>query len=314
MLRNAKDLRGYALRATNGEIGSVEDLYFDDEGWAIRYFVVDTGHWLRGRKVLISPLAVGHPDWMSRLLPVSITRAQVEHSPDVDTERPVSRQHEAAHLGYYGYRSYWEGGGSWGLGAYPGGLMPPSPVDGVTNRGTPATHAPDDVHLRSCRATIGHHIMARDGEIGHVEDLLVDELDWAIRYLIVDTSNWWGGHRVLISPQWIEAAHWSDATISVDLTREAVKTSPPYDATAQLERQQEQGMFEHYGRPGYGPGPPVEPPQHHQPGEVHHRSESDSNPRQSRGVTARGAPAGRPRQWRPVGRHAGPLAGRRRGR
>ncbi len=103
MLRNVKDLRGYAIRSTDGVIGEVDDLYFDDEDWAIRYLVVDTGGWLPGRKVLVSPVAVGHPDWMARVLPVSITKAQVEQSPDIDTQRPVSRQYEAAYFGYYGY-------------------------------------------------------------------------------------------------------------------------------------------------------------------------------------------------------------------
>src|SRR6185312_12527406 len=134
MLRNAKDLRGYTLRATDGEVGSVEDLYFDDDGWAVRYFVVDTGHWLLGKHVLISPRAIGHPDWMSRLLPASLTRAQVEHSPDVDTERPVSRQHEAANLRYYGYPYYWGGAGMMGLGAYPGGLMPQDRANAAISR------------------------------------------------------------------------------------------------------------------------------------------------------------------------------------
>ena len=105
MLRNVKDLRGYAIRATDGVIGRVDDFYFDDEGWAIRYLVVDTGSWLSGRKVLISPIAVGSPDWTTQVLPVSLTRTQVEHSPDIDTRRPVSRQHEAEYFGYYGYRT-----------------------------------------------------------------------------------------------------------------------------------------------------------------------------------------------------------------
>ena len=103
MLRNVKDLRGYRIRASDGVIGKVDDFYFDDETWAIRYLVVDTGTWLSGRKVLISPIALGHAGWMGRQLPVALTRAQVERSPDIDTKKPVSRQHEAQYLGYYGY-------------------------------------------------------------------------------------------------------------------------------------------------------------------------------------------------------------------
>jgi len=252
MLRNIKDLRGYAIRATDGVIGEVDDFYFDDEDWAIRYLVVDTGRWLSGRKVLISPLAVGHPDWLGQLLPVSLTRAQVEKSPDIDTRKPVSRQQEAAYFGYYAYPYYWGGAGLWGMGAYPGSLAAENRVEAqLKPRWIHPTPTADDCHLRSCRAVIGHHVHATDGDLGHVQDFLVDEHTWAIRYLIVDTSNWWGGHQVLIAPQWITTVSWSDAKVSVDLTRQAIKDAPPYDSLAQLDRQQEQSIYEHHDRPDY---------------------------------------------------------------
>ena len=238
MLRNIKDLRGYAIRATDGAIGKVDDFYFDDEDWGIRYLVVDTGSWLSGRKVLISPIAVGHAGWMARRLPVALTRAQVEHSPDIDTRKPVSRQHEAQYFGYYGYPYYWGGAGLWGMGAYPGSLTAQGRIEeDLKAHGTHATPTADDCHLRSSNAVIGHHITATDGDIGHLEDLLVDDHTWAIRHLIVATSNWWGGHRVLVAPQWIKDVSWSEAKVSVDLTRQAVKDAPPYDSAAQLDRQ-----------------------------------------------------------------------------
>ncbi len=252
MLRNVKDLRGYAIRATDGVIGHVEDFYCDDDDWAIRYLIVDTGTWLPGRKVLISPLAIGHPDWAGQLLPVSLTKAQVEKSPDIDTRKPVSRQDEAKYFGYYAYPYYWGGGGLWGMGAYPGSLDVENRVemDMKAHAVTP-NRSPDDSHLRSCAAVRGSHIHATDGDIGHIEDFLVDEHSWAIRYLIVNTSNWWGGRQVLVAPQWIERVSWSDAKVSAGLTREAIKSAPRYDEAAQLDRQQEQAMYEHYGRPGY---------------------------------------------------------------
>jgi sporulation protein YlmC with PRC-barrel domain len=252
MLRNVTDLRGYAIRATDGVIGHVDDLYFDDDDWAIRYLIVDTGSWLSGRKVLISPLAIGHPDWMGQLLPVSLTKAQVKKSPDIDTSKPVSRQHEAEYFGYYEYPRYWGGAGLWGMGAYPGSLTTENKFEAeMKARRAPPRQTPGDCHLRSCRTVIGHHIQAKDGAIGHVEDFLVDEHTWAIRYLIVATSNWWGGHHVLVAPQWIDAVSWSEANVSVDLTRNEIKAAPPYDSAAQLDRQQELGIYEHYGRPGY---------------------------------------------------------------
>ena len=263
MLRSMNDLEGYAIRASDGTIGHVKDFYFDDAAWVIRYLVVDTGGWLSSRKVLISPIAIGRPNWAEKVLPVSITKEQVKNSPDIDTQKPVSRQHEISYLGYYGYPYYWGGAGLWGAGAYPNmmmsgypGLVPtPSTVQSEEQRADAQAevmrHRDDDPHLRSCKAVMRYHIQATDGDIGHVQGLLVDEETWAIRYLVVDTSNWWLGHQVLIAPQWIENVNWPETTVSVNLTRQAVQDAPPYDSAMPLNRQEEMGVHEHYGRPGY---------------------------------------------------------------
>lgn len=252
MLRNVRDLRGFAIHATDGLIGAVDDLYFDDEDWAIRYLVVETGGWLYGRRVLITPAALGHPDWPGKALPVTLTRAQVEGSPDIDTRKPVSRQQEAAYLAYYGYPYYWGGAGLWGMGASAGGLTTEVGFEQeMKDRRDAETEPPQDTHLRSCESVIGHHVHATDGDIGHVQDMLVDDRHWSISYLIVDTSNWWGGHQVLVAPRWIESVSWPEAKVLVGLTRQAVQDAPAYDAAEGLERGQEEGMHEHYGRPGY---------------------------------------------------------------
>jgi|ERR1022692_1124059 hypothetical protein len=263
MLRSMKDLEDYAIGATDGTIGHVKDLYFDDEAWVIRYLVVDTGTWLSSRKVLISPIAIDHPNWADKVLPVSITKEQVKNSPDIDTEKPVSRQHEIQYLGYYGYPYYWGGAGLWGGGTYPNIMMPdypgfvstPNAVESDAEKAyaqaEEVRHQDDDSHLRSCKAVISYHVQATDGDIGHVQGLLVDEETWAVRYLIVDTSNWWLGHQVLIAPEWIQDVSWPDATVSINLTQQAVKDSPPYDSAVQPDRKQEIGIHDHYGRPGY---------------------------------------------------------------
>jgi sporulation protein YlmC with PRC-barrel domain len=256
MMRNVTSLRGYAVRATDGVIGKVDDFYFDDEDWGIRYLVVDTGKWLSGRKVLISPIAIGAPDWMIQELPVSLTKAQVKRSPDIDTRKPVSRQHEAEHARYYGYPYYWGGAGLWGMGAYPGNLTAEDVINETLRAAAP--HRPvtaDDCHLRSSNAVMGYRIRASDGDIGNVDDLLVDDQTWAIRYLIVDTHRWWSGRRVLVAPRWIDDVSWSMATVSVDLTRDAIKGARPYDSEAQLDRQREQALHDHYHRPGYWAAP-----------------------------------------------------------
>ena len=270
MLRNTKDLAGYAVEATDGTIGQVEDFYFDDQKWVVRYLVVDAGSWLSRRKVLISPISFGQPDWPQEKLSVSLTKEQVKNSPDIDTDKPVSRQHEMSFFGYYGYPYYWGGGGLWGGGLYPNMMLPGYGGFGSLNataleegnayarteaaRAEGARHEDDDPHLRSGKAVEGHHIHASDGEIGHVQGLLVDDETWSVRYLVVDTSNWWGGHEVLVAPQWIVGIDWHEETVAVNLTRQAVKDAPPYDSKAPLDRQQEIATYQHYGRPGYWTG------------------------------------------------------------
>ena len=252
MLRNVNNLRGFAIHATDGEIGEVDDLYFDDENWTVRYLIVDTGGWLAGRKVLISPYALGVPNWEGRQLPVKLTKSQVEGSPDIDTQKPVSRQHEAHYSSYYGYPYYWGSEGLWGLGTYPG-IVPADSKEAAPpqERKDAWPQESADAHLRSCQELGGYHIHALDGDIGHVKDMLVDDHSWAIRYLIINTSNWWGGHLVLVSPQWVDEVSWADSKVSVGLTRQAVQEAPPYDPAVPVDRALEEAIYDHYGRPGY---------------------------------------------------------------
>jgi sporulation protein YlmC with PRC-barrel domain len=263
MLRNSQELKLYAMAATDGEVGHVSDLFFDDEDWVIRYLVVQTGSWLMSRQVLISPYSLGKPDWKNKRLPVHISKAQVKASPDIDTDMPVSRRHEAAYADYYRYPYYWEGSGYWGDGLYFPTLMAPDytgqgPMGRVQNetadsyaRAEASRHGDDDPHLRSCKAVVGYHVHAKDGDLGHISEMLVDEETWAIRYLVVDTSNWWMGQKVLVPPQWMTAISWDESKIEIDLTRETIKNSPSYESTGDLNRQQERALYQHYGRPNY---------------------------------------------------------------
>jgi hypothetical protein len=255
-----KDMEDYTIGATDGIIGRVKDFYFDDDAWVIRYLIVDAGEVRPGRRVLISPIAIGQPNWSEKILPVTLTRKQVADSPDIDTDKPVSRQQEMGYLGYYGYGSYWGGGGLWGAGIYPDVLQAglqsaESRTDKAAGRGASVveSHQHGDPHLRSSNAVMRYYVHARDGDLGHVQGFLVDERSWAIRYLIVNTSNWWLGHDVLIAPQWIDRVDWTECTVSVGMARQTIKDSPPYDSETPLDREQETGIHSHYGRIGYWP-------------------------------------------------------------
>jgi hypothetical protein len=249
MLTN-KHLNDFTIRATDGELGTVRDVYFDDETWAIRYLVVDTGKWLSGRHVLISPMSVVHTDWKAKQLDVALTARQVEHSPDIDTHQPVSRQHEAEYLGYYGYPYYWGGPYLWGPAFYPAGLA------GFSNPSAEAIaerireQSPDS-HLRSTESVTGYHVEAADGEIGHVDGFVVDDEAWTIRYFEVATRNWLPGKKVLVSPAWIERVSWTDSKVFTGLSREAIKEAPEYIESRKITREYENRLYLHYGRPPY---------------------------------------------------------------
>jgi hypothetical protein len=243
-------LNGFAIHAKDGEIGTVDQFYFDDETWAIRYLTVDTGGWLGGRKVLISPISVSNADWQARRLDVALTKKQVENSPDILTHQPVSRQHEAAYLGYYGYQTYWGGPNMWGPVSYPSGLVGPIDASPAELADMLRRESPDS-HLRSAEAVTGYNIDAADGEIGHVAGFIIDDRAWAIRYIEVATQNWWPGKKVLVSPNWVERVSWAESKVLVALTRESIQNGPAYDESMPISREYENRLYAHYGRPPY---------------------------------------------------------------
>jgi len=283
MLRSIEELEKYDVQANDGPIGRVHDFFFDDESWVVRYVVVETGGWLSERKVLISPISIGRADAEKGRLQVLLDREQIKNSPDIDSDMPVSRQHEIRYLNYYGYPYYWGGSGLWGAGSFPSLML--SDIDdranaiadeedrlmrsehsdqrtfepGHINRGQASISGipkfestnTEDPHLRSCKSVLNHEIQATDGLIGHVEGFLVDEDTWAIRYLVVQAGHWWSGHKVLIVPDWITSVNWFESTVTVDLSRAAVKESPHFESAAELDREQELGLYKHYGRDGY---------------------------------------------------------------
>jgi hypothetical protein len=258
MLWTASGIEGYAIRARDGVIGTVTDFLFADDSWLVRWMVVDTGNWLSGRKVLLPPTVLGHPDPVTHEFPVRLTMQQVRDSPEIASDRPVSRQDETNIYGYYGWRPYW------GDGFFMGGY-------GFAGDGRLAAQAQDasgreaeiasmrlndgDPRLRAVAEVTGYHIRATDGEIGHVKDFLLEEADWSIHYLVVDTMNWWPGKQVLISPASVHDINWPDNLVNLKVDRQKVKSSPGYDETTTVDRNYERLFHNYYGGSG-APGQP----------------------------------------------------------
>lgn len=249
MLRSMKEIEGYTLETTDGEIGRCKDFLFNDRQWVLRYMVADTGKWLPGRKVLISPISLGVPDWRSRRFPVALTKDQIKGAPGIHSDEPVSRQYEAELFAHLGYLPYWGGSNVWGSSTFPRHLRSLEAADAsgvavaVETKGNP--------DLRSLNEVTGYRIHARDDEVGHVEDLIVDDDQWIIRYLVVDTRNWLSGRKVIIPPHWVARFDWKEKAAHVDLTREQIKHSPEYESGAPVNRTYETRLYDYYGRPVY---------------------------------------------------------------
>jgi hypothetical protein len=244
MLYKAKALKGYKLHGLDGELGEVREFYFDDHRWTIRYLIAETGNWLADRQVLISPHALAEVNTQEKYICVNLTKNQIENSPSLANDKPVSRQYEAEYYGYFGYPAYWEGSNM--VGVYPYIMR-----DLEKRKKSAQAKKAWDPHLRSTQDVSGHVIHASDGEIGHVDDFIIDDGTWAIRYLIIATRNLWPGKKVLISPAWIEDIIWESRTVYVNLLREMIRNAPEYTEETLLTRDYETGLHRHYNYQGY---------------------------------------------------------------
>jgi uncharacterized protein YrrD len=225
MLYKAKTLKGYTLKSLDGEIGNAREFYFNDQTWVIRYLIADTGAWLIGRQVLISPYSLTGVEQENRHIVVNLTKKQIEDSPPLSNDIPVSRHYEEAFFAHLGVPLDWD----------------------AQMRGPD----PWDPHLRSTHDATGHHIHAEDGNIGHVDDFIIDDKSWAIRYLIIETGDWWPEKKVLISPQWIARISWEQSKVFINLSREAIRRSPEYMEDSLPTRNYETELHRHYKRQGY---------------------------------------------------------------
>lgn len=226
MLRSINHFHGTTLGAVDGNIGHVKDIYVDDQSWAVRYLVLDTGSWLSGRQVLISPHAFKQLDVSGKRLAVKLTKKQIEDSPVIETHKPVSRQFEIDFYQYYGFAFYWQGSGLWGMGGFPMPASSPvlTPDDALMAPG-PEPRDDDDPHLRSTNAITGYHIEAYDGAIGTVSDFIMDDMNWSIPELVIKTGGWFSGSHVTIPTTTVDHIRYESSSVYIHMTREAILRS-----------------------------------------------------------------------------------------
>jgi sporulation protein YlmC with PRC-barrel domain len=248
MKRKIKSLTGFTIGATDGIVGKVKEFYFDDKTWTIRYLIVETGNWLMSKKILVSSVALLTPDWENKIFPVNLTLQQIKDSPDINTDMPVSRQHEMDLYSYYSLGNYYWAGG---MGMSDIGMSYPLSLNQEVHNETDASVADrkdEDHHLRSTEKVTGYRINATDGKIGDVEDFIIDDQTWEINFLVVDTGNWFPGKKVLISPKWIMEINWETALVVVTLSELQVKNSPKYIPRQEISNHFENSLQNYYER------------------------------------------------------------------
>lgn len=251
MLNKVKTLKGYKLNCIDGEIGKVKEFYFEDHNWTIRYLIADTGNWLVGKQVLISPYALNGVNNEDQYIVINLTKNQIENSPSLASDKPISRLYEEDCCSYYEWPAYW---GNPNLGV-TGGLYPII-ANGQNHEKLMESESTQgdkdlDTHLRSTHELSGYTSHATDGEIGHVEDFIIDYETLEIRYLVIATMNWWPGKKILISPKWIERVSWKESEVFVNLIRETIKQSPEYTEDSLITRDYETKLHQHYNQQGY---------------------------------------------------------------
>jgi uncharacterized protein YrrD len=262
MLKPINELNNYKVLAVDGVAGHVHDIYFDDAAWIMRYLVVDTGTWLPGRKVLISPLALERPNWETNTVPVNFTQVQIENSPEIDTRKPVSHEEELKLLQYFQWPDYWQDVTP--VDAAIAGIEPDEYLAAIRVAATTLERVEDavsekisipdhkgDPNLRSTNEVTGYHLEVEGGRVGQVEDFIYDDNVWTLRYLLVDTGNWWPDKKILVAPQWIEKISRVSSVVQLNLSQSLIENSPEYDPSLPISRSYERKLFDHYGRSGY---------------------------------------------------------------
>mgnify|MGYP006292844169 CR=1 FL=1 len=249
MLHRAEELEGFTIHAEDGELGKIEDVYFDDAKWTIRYFIVRTGSWLFGKEVLLSPLSMEKIEWHAHEVRMALTMEEVENSPAVETKKPVSKHEEAQFVSYFGHPVYWGGASLWGSALYPAAIF--AEPRSEASRELEEMKKQHDHHLRSVREVRNYRLDTMDDEIGRVTDFIFDDETLAVRYMEVKTGKILGGRQLLISPSWIEQVNWAEGTVGVDMRTEIVENAPAYDPSEPIDREYENKLFEYYGRAKY---------------------------------------------------------------
>ncbi|MCE5328364.1 MAG: PRC-barrel domain-containing protein [Planctomycetaceae bacterium] len=243
-LASMRTLASARIHAADKPIGKVEDFYFEQRNWIVRYLVLDTHVWLPGRRVLVAPAAVEDIDWSQGEVHLALSREQVRNSPSVDDKVTISREHETMLAKYFGWLPYWE--------SRP---LPESLSRSVAAEARPEDrielerHRKPESTLTAYRETLQYNLAAIDGEFGSVEDFLIDPQTWEMRYVTADVGTLFHKRLVMLSTDWLADISWARRQVRSKMTQDRIRSSPPVPEV--IDRAYEIALHEHFARPGY---------------------------------------------------------------
>lgn len=259
MLRKLHSLKSFVVNGRNGKLGTVDDFYFDQKQFVVRYLVIDTGNWLKHEETLISTHAIDDIDFENREIHVSLSSEQLEESPSIEKNSPISKTKEKALIEYFGWPDYWKKTHSSDSEFIHAGITERKKLLNFKTIEKEAAKQKSEIvetNLRSLEEVRGYKIHAKDDKFGHLEDLFVEEEDsWIIRYLLIDTRNILEGKSVLIAPDWIESISWFNKEIFVSKDKKEIEDSPEYEepkeAKSYIDKSYEELLYDHYDEKKY---------------------------------------------------------------
>ncbi len=245
MKRSLKELKGYSIQAIDGEKGKVKNFLFDDETWIIRYLDADLGNFFKEKRVLIPKEHLGTPNWENSHFPVELTVKRIENSPDLEFDLPVSRKYEQELFEHYELTPYWPVN----MSAYAGGgsMFYTEPI--ITPHKEVVDEEKIDTNLRSYEEISGYYISAKDEQFGHIDDLIIDDNNWQILYVIIDTKNIVPWSKLVMLPiELIDELSYPHNEAKINLSKETIKNAPEYNPAMAINAEYEKVLYDFYGR------------------------------------------------------------------
>lgn len=244
MKHSLKNLKGYSVETADGMKGKIKDFLFDEDTWAVRYIDADFGNLFKDKRIILPVDVIIETSWKHHRFTLNISKEKIEKSPSPQDKPTVSREYEKQLVKYYGFPFYWSTGGI--VPAPPGSYYPVRPLNVPQNK---ISEKDLNTKLRSFREVEGYQIRAIDDTLGHVEDIMIDDTDWQLVYLIIDTSNWlpWS-KKVMLAINWLEEISYVKGEVKINLNTDTIKSAPDFDTNQPIEMAYERALSDYYQR------------------------------------------------------------------